>query len=438
LTVLSASNHPGWESCGNGVLNEQQAAKLAERHGTPLFLYDAAAMRCAVTSLRNALPPDAILFYAVKANPVPGVIGVFAGMGLGAEVASAAELDLALACGIPPEKIVFSGPAKTEAELEPAVMAGIYAVQAESWDELQLLQSICRSRELHARVALRVNLGPNARGERRSGWGGVSPFGMDDETLRHVVAHAHEVDRVRIIGVHHHLSSQSATAEQLVERFDAFAQVALQLRAQLDLEFVNFGGGFAAPFYADDRPLDLAPLRTYFLGLRQPEGRFGNWRPTIGVESGRYLTGPAGFYIARVISIKRSFGVRFAFLDGGVHHALGLSGAMRSLRRPVRAWRLGNPTAAPLEPTELAGPLCTPIDRLASAVDLPSDLRPGDLVVFANCGAYGKHASPLTFLGHDWPAEVLIDGPRASLVAPRMRCADLPGLRPGTHARVPI
>jgi len=396
-------------------------AALARRYGTPLFVYDAPTMRAAAARLRRAIPRDARLFYAVKANPAPGVIRLFAALGLGAEVASGGELRLAIACGVAPGDIVFSGPAKTAAELSTAAGAGIFAIQAESWDELEALQGICRRLGVTARVALRVNLGRS--GARRGGWGGMSPFGMDDASLAHVAAHAAALDRVRIVGVHNHQASQTLEAGELVERFGAFARVAAQLNARFGFEFINFGGGFGAPFYVDDAPLDLAPVQAFFAAL---DGVLGDWRPRIAVESGRFLTGPAGDYVAAVVGVKRSFGVRFALLDGGIHHVLGLSGTMRALRRPVAVRRLGGSDRA-LEPTELAGPLCTPIDRLAGAAPLPADLAAGDLLAFGNCGAYAKHASPLNFLGHDWPAEVLRDGARCDLLAPRRSVAEAIG-----------
>ncbi|MDF3808908.1 MULTISPECIES: alanine racemase [Rhodopseudomonas] len=394
---------------------------LAQRHGTPLFLYDAPMMRDAAARLRRAAPPGAQLFYAVKANPAPGVIRLFAALGLGAEVASGGELQLALDCGVAPDAIVFSGPAKTASELAAAAEAGIYAVQAESWDELAVLQNVCAQRGLTARVALRVNLG--SVGARRGGWGGVSPFGMDQAALDYVVAHAARLDRLRIIGVHNHQSSQTLDPHHLVARFEAFAQVAARLNARFGFDFINFGGGFGAPFYADDEPIDLDPVRAFFAGLSG--GPLGDWRPRIAMESGRFLTGPAGAYVVRVVGVKRCFGVRFALLDGGIHHMLGLSGTMRALRRPVAVRRLGGRAGEAMEPTELAGPLCTPIDRLAGAAPLPADLAAGDLLLFGNCGAYAKHASPLNFLGHDWPAEVLRDGARNELLAPRRSFAEV-------------
>ncbi|MGP9811475.1 alanine racemase [Rhodopseudomonas sp. NSM] len=397
------------------AFDPDRIATLAARHGTPLFVYDAPAMRAAAARLQEALPPGARLFYAVKANPAPAVIRLFAGEGLGAEVASGGELRLALGCGVAPDRIVFSGPAKTAPELCSAIAAGIFAVQAESIAELETLQALCVERGATVRVALRVNLGQS--GERRGGWGGPSPFGMDTDALDEVTAHAARLDRVRIVGLHNHQASQTLDPAKLIARFDAFARMAARLTSRFDLQFVNFGGGFGAPFYADDEPIDLAPVRASFAALA---GVFGERPLQIAAESGRYLTGPSGCYVARVVDVKRSFGVRYALLDGGIHHMLGLSGAMRALRRPVAVARVGARSGGPCEPTEIAGPLCTPIDRLAGAAELPCDLAAGDLLAFANCGAYAKHASPLNFLGHDWPAELMIDGERVIVLSPQI------------------
>lgn len=389
---------------------------LAQRHGTPLFIYHAAMLREAAARLIAVLPPGARLYYAIKANPAPAVIRLLASLGLGAEVASGGELRLALGCGVPPSNIVYSGPAKTRAELRLAADMQIAAVQAESWRELSALQQVCTEAGVTARAALRVNLGSG--GERRAGWGGGSPFGMDGDALDHAIAHAGALDRVEIIGLHNHQASQTLDSARLVARFEAFAELAAALAPRIDLQTINFGGGFGAPFYADEQRVDLAPVAAFFARLCDPGGPLGRSRPRLAAESGRYLVGPAGAYVARVVEVKRSFGVRYALLDGGIHHVLSLSGTMRSLRRPVAVSRIGR-QGGPTEPTEIAGPLCTPIDRLASAADLPCDLAAGDLLAFANCGAYARHASPLDFLGHDWPAEVMIDNGRCTLLSPR-------------------
>lgn len=398
-----------------------QFIALADKHGTPLFVYDAADIRANTERLRAAMPPFTLMFYALKANPAPAVVRMLAAMGLGAEVASGGELELALACGVPPARIVFSGPAKTDTELQAAARAGIHAIQAESAQEIARLDSICRRRDLHARVALRVQLAPGLA-DRRSGWSGVSPFGMDESELHAAIAAAAQSERVTLIGVHNHQGSNNLDASLLIARYTAFVHVVKALRTRINISFVNFGGGFGAPFYADDSPLNLSPIQDFFAELSQMLDGV-----TFGIEPGRYLVGPAGYYVTRVVEVKRSFGTRFALLDGGTHHVLGLSGTLRVMRRPVSVFRPGTPPDAATEPTELAGPLCTPVDRLASAAALPRDLAAGDVLVFANCGAYAKHASPLTFLGHDWPAEVLVEGPQDTPIAPPARCMDLPG-----------
>jgi diaminopimelate decarboxylase len=410
-------------------MDPQRLARCAEHFRTPCFVYDAETIRQDARRLRAAMPAGAILFYAVKANPAPSIVRLLAALDFGAEVASGGELDLVLGCGIEPSRIVFSGPAKSPAELEAATRAGLFAIQVESIGEIAALQKICQRLDTRAHIALRVQLEPGGMAERRTGWGGVSPFGMDRDALQAAARQAAQFDRIRVVGVHNHQGSQYLDAGRLVARYAAFSRVAAELGETFELKYVNFGGGFGAPFYADDVPLDLEPVRQFFADLTGSGGPFGAANPAVAVEPGRFLVGTAGHYLTRVVDVKRSFGVRFALLDGGVHHMLGLSGTMRTLRRPVSVFRPGTPAGAPTQPTELAGPLCTPIDRLAGAVELPCDLAAGDLLAFANCGAYAKHASPVNFLGHDWPAEVLVDGSRDELLAPAVRFTDLPGLR---------
>ncbi|WP_206453512.1 type III PLP-dependent enzyme domain-containing protein [Aurantimonas marina] len=404
---------------------------IAERYGTPCFVYDAAAMRHAAGRLRAAFPEGAALFYPVKANPNPAIVGLFAALGFGAEVASRGELALAMATGIPAKRIVWSGPAKTDDDLGAAVAARIFALQVESPGEIQRLAAIARQVGRPAAAVLRLDL-PQDAGARRGDWAGASSFGMDEATAAAILGVRDRLAPVEIIGFHNHPTSGSLNAADFVRRFATLIEAVGRLSQGFAPRFVNFGGGFGAPFYADDPALDLDPIAAF---LRGPEVQavVGDAPPPqLGFEMGRYVTGPAGRYLARVVAVKRTAGRRFAALDGGIHHLMVVSGTLRFLRRPVA---VSGPPAdeSKSEPTELTGPLCAPTDRLASAVPLSKTLAPGGLIVFSGCGAYGKQASPLNFLGHDWPPEILVDGDHERLIARRVRFDEVLALQSPDH-----
>ncbi len=413
---------------GEAAIRPARLAALAQRFGTPLFVYGADGMRSAVRRLRAALPSGAQLFYAVKANPHHAVTRLMRDEGCGAEVASEGELDLALAAGIPSEAIVVSGPAKTERLLTRAVEIGLRAIQSGSLDELERLQAIGTKLGRRAPVALRIDLAAG-EGVRRGGWAGPSPFGFPAAALPGVLERTRSLGGVSVIGLHNHQSSQVLSGDAFAERFARFADVAMAAGRSHRLRFLNFGGGFGVPAYADDAPLDLAPVTERLRAIRSAIPH----AVTFAFEPGRYLTGPYGWYVARVLAVLEAGGTRFACLDGGIHHMLGLSGALRALRRPVTVRLLRESVCGDERPTELTGPLCTPLDRLAGAVPLPADLRVGDRLAFANCGAYAKQASPLNFLGHDWPAEVMVEGATETLIARRVGFAEVLALQAATQ-----
>lgn len=405
--------------------------EIAKRHGTPCFVYDASVMRQAAGRLCAAFPEGAALFYPVKANPNPAIVGLFATLGFGAEVASRGELALAMAAGIPAKRIVWSGPAKTDDDLAAAVKVGIYAIQIESRGEIERLAVIAAQQERPTTAVLRLDL-PQDSGARRGDWAGASSFGMDEATATTILGARDRLAPVEIVGFHNHPTSGSLNAADFVRRFATFVEAVGRLSVGLSPRFINFGGGFGAPFYADDPALDIDPIAAF---LRGPEVQavVGDAPPPqLGFEMGRYVTGPGGRYLARVVAVKRTAGRRFAALDGGIHHLMVVSGTLRFLRRPVAV--SGPPaTGGDSEPAELTGPLCAPTDRLASAVPLSTALAPGDLIVFSGCGAYGKHASPLNFLGHDWPPEILVDGDEERLIARRVRFEEVLALQSPDH-----
>ncbi|MEF2549100.1 hypothetical protein VQ045_18245 [Aurantimonas sp. E1-2-R+4] len=423
----------GAGAAGGGAANLSHARleEIAERYGTPCFVYDAAVMRQAAGRLRAALPEGATLFYPVKANPNPAIVGLFAGLGFGAEVASRGELALAMAAGIPAKRIVWSGPAKTDDDLAAAVKVGIYAIQIESRGEIERLAAIAARLERPATAVLRLDL-PQDAGARRGDWAGASSFGMDEATAAAILGARDRLAPVEIVGFHNHPTSGSLNAADFIRRFATFIEAVRRLSKGFAPRFINFGGGFGAPFYADDSALDLDPITAFLRGPEMQTICGGGPPPQLGFEMGRYVTGPAGRYLARVVAVKRTAGRRFAALDGGIHHLMVVSGTLRFLRRPVAV--VGPPRkGGDSEPTELTGPLCAPTDRLASAVLLSTALAPGDLIVFSGCGAYGKHASPLNFLGHDWPPEILVDGDEERLIARRVRFEEVLALQSPNH-----
>ena len=383
-------------------------AQLAERVGqTPFYAYDRQLIKQRVAELRAALPASVKLHFAMKANPMPAVVGYMAGLVDGIDVASAGELKVALDAGTDPHEISFAGPGKREAELRQAVAAGIL-INIESFREVELLGAISRELSLPARVAVRVNPDFELKGSGMKMGGGPKQFGVDAEQVPDLLALIGK-NGLDFEGFHLFAGSQNLRAESICEAQQKSYELALKLAAQAPspVRFLNLGGGFGIPYFPGEQVLDLAPIGDNLRMLaKRAEQDFP--QASLVIELGRYLVGEAGIYVTRVIDRKVSRGQVFLVVDGGLNHHLSASGNFGQVIRKNYPAAVGTQMNA--EQTEVAsvvGPLCTPLDILADKMPLPL-AYPNDLIVIFQSGAYGASASPQAFLGHPAVVEVLV------------------------------
>lgn len=383
-------------------------AQLAERVGqTPFYAYDRKLIKQRVAELRAALPASVKLHFAMKANPMPAVVGYMAGLVDGIDVASAGELKVALDAGTDPREISFAGPGKREVELRQAVAAGIL-INIESFREVELLGAISKELSLPARVAVRVNPDFELKGSGMKMGGGPKQFGVDAEQVPDLLALIGK-NGLDFEGFHLFAGSQNLRAESICEAQQKSYELALKLAAQAPspVRFLNLGGGFGIPYFPGEQVLDLAPIGDNLRMLaKRAEQDFP--QASLVIELGRYLVGEAGIYVTRVIDRKVSRGQVFLVVDGGLNHHLSASGNFGQVIRKNYPVAVGTQMNA--EQTEVAsvvGPLCTPLDILADKMPLPL-AYPNDLIVIFQSGAYGASASPQAFLGHPAVVEVLV------------------------------
>ncbi len=393
---------------GQPIVGGCSISSLAERVGsTPFFAYDRSLLRSRVAELRRALPPQVKLHYAMKANPMPAVVGLVAGLVEGIDVASAGELKVALDAGADPAEISFAGPGKRAGELRQAVACGVL-VNVESMRELPVLARASEELGLPARVAVRVNPDFELKGSGMKMGGGPKQFGIDVEVVPEMLAWIAR-EKLSFEGFHLFAGSQNLRAESICEAQQKSYELALRLaqHAHSPVKFLNLGGGFGIPYFPGERRLDLAPVGANLQGLVE---RAARELPAahIVIELGRYLVGEAGVYVTRVVDRKVSRGQVYLVCDGGLNHHLAASGNFGQVVRknyPVTVATRASTGAR--EVASAVGPLCTPLDLLADRMDLPmADV--GDLVVVFQSGAYGASASPQAFLGHPPCTEVLV------------------------------
>lgn len=402
--------------------------EIAAEFGTPLFVYDASMLDRKWTELRETLPPEFSICYSVKANPNRTILRRFLDKGAGLEVASAGELQQALAAGCPADRILFAGPGKTEAELEAALRAGVGEIHVESSLEARRLTQAARRLGVCARAGLRVNPGAEVQGGAMRMGGKPAPFGVDEESLDEVIDSLLADPAVEFRGLHIFSGTQILDATVLVNQYRRGIEIARRLAARLGrpLATLDFGGGLGVPYFSTESPLDTHKLRELLQGLMvEIEGDRSLAGTRFLVEPGRFLVAEAGVYVARINDIKVSRGKTFYILDGGMNHHLAASGNLgQVIKRNFPLAVVNRLGEAAVHSVDVVGPLCTPLDTLARDAVL-ARAEVGDLVGIFQSGAYGLSASPLGFLSHPTPAEVLAVDGTSTLIRPRLRWEDV-------------
>ncbi len=385
----------------------QPLTRLAERVGkTPFFAYDRNLLTSRVKFLRENLPPEIHLHYAMKANPMPAIVQHMASLVDGLDVASSGEMQTALDTPTLPANISFAGPGKTEAELASAIAAGI-VINLESAREMESAARIGLSLGYRPRVAVRVNPDFELKSSGMKMGGGPKQFGVDAELVPGMLKRIDALP-LEFMGFHIFGGSQNLKAESIMEAQERTLELAIRLAqdAPGPVRLLNIGGGFGIPYFPGEQPLDIAGIGEN-LARQLPEVKRTLPDAQLIIELGRYLVGEAGIYVCRIIDRKISRGQVFLVTDGGLHHHLAASGNFGQVIRKNYPVAIGNKMhAVKLETVSIVGPLCTPLDVLADRMEM-AEADVGDLVVVFQSGAYGKTASPSAFLSHPDAAEVL-------------------------------
>ena len=386
-------------------------ARIAEAVGTPAYIYSATGMRHNYRALAAALDGlDVTICYAVKANSNLAVIRALATVGAGADVVSGGEIRRVLAAGVPPDRTVFSSVGKTEEELRLAVQSGLCQINVESAAELEMLSAVAVSMGVEARVAIRVNPDVDARTHDKITTGiRGNKFGIEIEAAPEVYRRAASLPGIAPVGVAVHIGSQLMDLLPFRVAYTTVANLVGQLRSEgLPIDRIDLGGGIGIPYHRDESSADLT---RYAAIVRETVGGLGC---RLFVEPGRLLTGTAGVLLTRVLFIKHGDGRDFVIVDA----------AMNDLLRPAMydAWHTILPvTEAPadaaLRPFDVVGPVCETADTFAKERLMPAPAD-GDLLAFANAGAYGAVMSS-AYNTRPLVPEVLVDGAQFAVVRKR-------------------
>lgn len=374
---------------------------------TPFYVYSAAAMRRRAEEVRSLLPGAIDLHYAIKANPMPEVVRLLAGVVTGFDVASAGELAIAAATDMPRRDISFAGPGKRDDELEAAARADC-VVNLESINEMRRLHAIGARLGRKPAVAVRVNPDFELKSSGMKMSGGPKPFGVDTAQVPALLAEMRGTC-LDFQGFHIFSGSQNLRADAIIESQAKAFELAKTLApaAPKAPRFVNLGGGFGIPYFPGERPLETQSIRAHLQTLAKLAAH-DLPSTKLMLELGRYLVGEAGLYVCQVIDKKVSAGQIFLVTDGGLHHHLAASGNFgQVLRKNYPVVVCDHVFGGRREVASVVGPLCTPLDLLADRMELAA-AEPGDLIAVLQSGAYGYTASPTRFLGHPEPKQILV------------------------------
>ncbi|MEM7424882.1 MAG: diaminopimelate decarboxylase [Pseudomonadota bacterium] len=407
----------------DGVLHAEgvSLAKLAEDVGTPFYCYSTATLQRHFRVFDQAFAGvDHMVCYSPKANSNLAVLKTLADEGAGADVVSEGELRRALAVGIPPERIVFSGVGKTRQEMGFALETGIACFNVESEPELQQLSEVAAAMGATANISIRVNPDVDAGTHKKITTGlAHNKFGISYDRAREVYARAASLPGLKIAGVDMHIGSQITDLQPFSKAYALMAKLVERLREDgHQIEHLDMGGGLGIPYRGTN---DIPPHPDEYAAM--VDKAVGHLGCKLVFEPGRMIAGNAGILVTEVIFAKPVEGKTFLIADA----------AMNDLIRPTLydafhdIWPVDE--ALRSEPAvwgDLVGPVCESGDYLAQDRDLP-DAKAGDLLAILSAGAYGAVQSG-TYNSRPLVPEILVNGDEYAVVRPRQSFEDLLGL----------
>jgi len=403
-----------------GVLHAEDVAvdRLAAEIGTPFYCYSTATLTRHYKVFASAFADvRALICYAMKANSNQAVIATLAKLGAGADVVSGGELARALAAGVTPDKIMFSGIGKTERELAAAIDADILCVNVESEPELELLSAVAAQKGRRAPISLRVNPDVDARTHAKIATGkSENKFGIPISRAREVYALAAKLPGVQVKGVDMHIGSQITELQPFDDAFVLLSDFVRTLRADgHGIEHVDLGGGLGIPYRHDNVPPPDPPAYAEVVkrAIRALDC-------TLIFEPGRLIVGNAGILVTRVLYVKRAETKTFVIVDAAMNDLIRptLYEAHHDIipvKEPIAgAWRII---------ADVVGPVCESGDFLALDREMVEP-APGDLLAVMTAGAYGAVQAG-TYNTRPLIPEVMVKGNRIALVRPRIEIAEL-------------
>ncbi|MDK9721195.1 MAG: diaminopimelate decarboxylase [Rhodospirillales bacterium] len=399
----------------NGVLHAEEVPLplIAQQVGTPVYVYSQATLERHYKVLDQALDgADHLICFALKANPSLGVVAALAALGAGADVVSEGEARIAMAAGIAPEKIVFSGVGKTEEELAFALEAGIGQLNLESYEELLELSHIAERLGKKARIALRVNPDVDAGTHAKITTGlKENKFGIEWTQAHNVYKQAMKLPGIEVVGVAVHIGSQLTDLQPFQDAFLRLRDLVAMLKADgIPIRHIDLGGGLGVPY--EPGVNETPPLPSDY--AKVVKSCVGDLGCKLVFEPGRLLVGNAGILLTRIVRLKEGSVKSFVVVDAGMNDLMrpALYDAYHDIM-PVTEPKPGAAKRA----VDVVGPICESSDVFAAGRLLPM-LYKGELLAFGTAGAYGASMAS-EYNGRPLIPEVMVKGGQFAVTRPR-------------------
>lgn len=381
--------------------------EILQKYKTPLYYYDGDKIEKNVKLLKESLMSGSTLFYSMKANPLLSVCQIMNSLGCGIEVASKGELFAALKSGFDPNIIIFSGPGKTCEELEYAIEKHIHIINVESIEELKLVNHLAEKHNCCVNVGIRINPKESNMGAKIKMSGISSQFGIEESAInRDFFELVKELKRIKLVGIQVYMGTQILDAEDILNNTEYIIKLAIDLskKYHFKISYMNLGGGFGIPYFKNDEKLHMNQLKD---GMKYLSSKYESELKNIEIvfESGRFVLADAGKFITKILYKKESKGKKYIVCDGGSNFHAASAFLGRIIRNNYPIYSI--PDSKDKEEVTVTGPLCTPTDVIGQGVEINKDIKAGDYIVIEKAGAYGLTYSPLAFLGHQRPIEIM-------------------------------
>ena len=366
-------------------VNNFDLKKIAKKHKTPFYIYSADQIKKNIKLVQSSLKKsNPLICYAIKANSNIQVIKELKKNNLGADVVSVGELKLALKAGINPKKIVFSGVGKTEEEIKFAIQRGILSINAESENEIVLINKISKKLNKIVKIGIRINPNIKAKTNKKIATGTkVNKFGVSVNDLFQILSSKKNLKNIKFHLLSVHIGSQIKDIGAYKKVLKLLSKLLLKLaKTNHKVDFVDLGGGMGIPYFKADKKFDFKKFGNEIEKFYKKE------KVKLIFEIGRFLTGNAGIIISKVIYVKKTKERYFIIIDAGMndmarsaiyeafHEILPIKKNSKKFNKKI----------------EFVGPICESSDTFGIYKNY-SILKEGDLVCMTNCGAYGRTLS---------------------------------------------